>query len=294
MFLPVTAIIPLSERPLLVREAIASVLRGSFLPKELIVVLSPSSPPLSSEQSPSSLDRLAVEDILKPENIAQISQHKALGLETQILFCKTPYPASARNMGARHAKQPWLAFLDSDDLWHRDKLQKQWEYLKKRPQLRACHSREKWLSFSSLLKQPSHLKARGGVFLKAAFSYCLISPSALFIHKETFQKLGAFDESFEVCEDFEFFLRYLKDFPIGLCGGPPLLTKCSGNWPQLSKKYHSMDLWRIRALFKFLQNFGEGLRSDEREAAMASLKRKIAIVKKGALARSATSRLRKL
>ena len=36
------------------------------------------------------------------------------------------------------------------------------------------------------------------------------------IRKKIFFALGAFREDFEVCEDFEFFLRYLHFYPIGL------------------------------------------------------------------------------
>ena len=34
-------------------------------------------------------------------------------------------PAMARNCGADMAKGEWIAFQDSDDIWHDDKLQKQ-------------------------------------------------------------------------------------------------------------------------------------------------------------------------
>lgn len=38
-------------------------------------------------------------------------------------------PAAARNQGVKMATRPWLAFLDSDDLWFEDSLQTQLELL---------------------------------------------------------------------------------------------------------------------------------------------------------------------
>lgn len=39
--------------------------------------------------------------------------------------------AVSRNRALREAKGKWIAFLDSDDLWHREKLQKQISFMKK-------------------------------------------------------------------------------------------------------------------------------------------------------------------
>ena len=161
---------------------------------------------------------------------------------------------------------------------------KQWQYLIKRPHLKACHNLEQWIKSGNHLKQPQHLRPRRGRFLQAAFSHCLISCSALLIHKETFQQCGGFDESFEVCEDFAFFLHFLKDYPIGLVN-EKLTIKRAGNWPQLSKKYHSLDALRVLAILKFLEAHGSTLKQQEWEAGIAAMKNKITILNKGAARR---------
>ena len=108
------------------------------------------------------------------------------------------------------------------------------------------------------------------------------------IRKETFFNLGAFREDFEICEDFEFFLRYLHFYPIGLVKTydqnqeeQALTIKRSGGWPQLSKKYHSMDKWRIRAIILYLNKYQEVIDEETRQAALSSLFRKRAIIQNG-------------
>ena len=39
--------------------------------------------------------------------------------------------AISRNIALQNAKGKWIAFLDSDDLWHPEKLEKQIEFMKK-------------------------------------------------------------------------------------------------------------------------------------------------------------------
>ncbi|WP_158628864.1 glycosyltransferase family 2 protein [Dyella choica] len=44
-------------------------------------------------------------------------------------------PSAARNRGWESASQPWIAFLDADDMWHPQKLKLQMEALAKDPQI---------------------------------------------------------------------------------------------------------------------------------------------------------------
>ena len=46
--------------------------------------------------------------------------------------------AATRNYGIRQARGRWIAFLDSDDLWRKDKLQKQMALLDKYPEASPC------------------------------------------------------------------------------------------------------------------------------------------------------------
>ena len=48
--------------------------------------------------------------------------------------------AAARNFGARQATSEWIAFLDHDDLWMRNKLERQMEELARHPEADICYT----------------------------------------------------------------------------------------------------------------------------------------------------------
>ena len=203
------------------------------------------------------------------------------GIYLRMISCSKFGVSAARNLGVACSFSPWIAFLDSDDLWHQDKLEEQWEYLKKRPHLHACHNREEWNKHGLKLKQPTSLRPRLGRFLTASFFHCLVSCSSLIIRKNIFEKCGCFDESFEVCEDFLFFLNYLIFYPIGLIPRE-LTTKRSGNWAQLSTSRPCLDEERIRAVLIFLGKNRSGLNLSEYRAAQSACQIKLGILKQGA------------
>ena len=206
------------------------------------------------------------------------------GIHFRMICCSKKGVSAARNLGVSRSMNSWIAFLDSDDLWHRDKLEKQWEYLKKRPHLHACHNWEEWNKHGNKLKQPTHLRPRIGRFLAASFFHCLVSCSSLLIRKTILEKCGCFDESFEVCEDFLFFLNYLAFYPIGLVP-EELTTKRSGGWSQLSSSRSCLDEERIRAILIFLGAHCSKLNPSEYQAAQEACQNKLKILKQGAAKR---------
>lgn len=266
----VAVIIPVAGRPALLREAIRSVLVGSQLPGELIVVVNSQGP-----------EREADRDAASEE--FQIHQSRLpRGLTLKILFSERSGPAAARNEGVAATDRRWIAFLDSDDLWKPKKLELQMEYLRKRPHLQGCQTLEEWWKDGELLRQPARLRPGLGTFYGAAMENCLVSPSSVVLKREVLQALSGFNESYPVCEDFELWLRYLRRFSMGLLD-LPLTVKRSGGWKQLSRETHSMDRYRIQAIL-------EQARTNGIPAGLGERARQICMEKFGILEQGAKKR----
>ena len=159
--------------------------------------------------------------------------------------------SAARNKGIVQASNDWIAFLDSDDSWKKDKLQLQVAYHKQNPQILFSHTAEVWMRDAKIVKQKrKHQKPQGFCFYEN-LDFCKIAPSTVIFHKKIVDDIGLFDETLVVCEDYDMWLRILKKYPIGFVG-EALTTKYAGDYEQLSFSYQAMDQFRLKALQKHL------------------------------------------
>jgi glycosyltransferase involved in cell wall biosynthesis len=160
--------------------------------------------------------------------------------------------STARNNGVMMASNEWIAFLDSDDTWHPKKLAFQVAHHKKYPDTLVSYTDEVWIRNDKEWPIPKKFHKPDKVSFEDSLGYCNIAPSSVLINKQCFERLGGFDESFEVCEDYDLWLRILRENTIDLVP-QKLINKYGGSDDQLSQKYKFLDRWHIRSLFKHVE-----------------------------------------
>ncbi len=224
----VSVVIPTYNRAGFIKEAIDSVLAQTYSELELIVV------------DDGSIDE--TEKILLPyKNKIHLLKQENKGV------------SAARNLGIAQAKGEWVAFLDSDDLWKKDKLAKQMLWLRLHQQVLICHTDEIWSRGGERVHPlKKHAKPHGWIFEKC-LPMCVVSPSSVVIHKSLFEKYGTFDESLPACEDYDLWLRFAAKVTFGFVP-EKLLTKRGGREDQLSTQHWGLDRFRVQSLVKLIQS----------------------------------------
>ncbi|MDP1808381.1 MAG: glycosyltransferase [Actinomycetota bacterium] len=197
----VSVVIPTHNRAALLRKAIDSVLAQTHQEFEIIVVDNG-----STDETREMVGGYVAKD-------ARVRYHYQENSGS---------PVSPRNKAAALARGTYLAFLDSDDLWLRDKLARQLAKFAEEPDTAIVYSDfymmdkdgGRGANFFSL-GQPH----RGQVFPRLLVKNFIPTSTAM-IKKTAFAEAGGMDERYRIAHDIDLYLKIASKYPVDYCDQP--------------------------------------------------------------------------
>jgi glycosyltransferase involved in cell wall biosynthesis len=222
-----TVVIPTYQRADLVSQAVQSVLSQTCQDFEIVVVDDGSPEPIS----------LALDD----DRLRVVRHDRNRG------------PSAARNTGIRAARGELVAFLDSDDLWFSEKLEKQ-AALMKDPAYGACVT---GFEYDTEEGHSVEITRKPRSWLRELAMGCRLSPgTTLAVRRACYEAVGLYDEALPRHEDHDWLLRFIQQFDIGVVGEPLARVRRAGQPSgHTMEKADLMIIERHRGLFYSLGRF---------------------------------------
>ena len=192
----VSVIIPTFNRGKFLRKAIESVLSQSFQGFELIIV----------DDGSTDNTRSVVDDYI--QHFKGVIRYRHIDKKNA---------AAARNVGIHMSRGSFLAFLDSDDYWHEEKLAKQIAFLEANPLKGLVHTGVEFIHMdeyveTDILPIPTALARNSADCLRGDH----IIHMTVMGRREVFDNEGCFDESFLTTHDTELWIRLAEKTEIGV------------------------------------------------------------------------------
>lgn len=178
------------------------------------------------------------------------SQDSRIGL--LVLERNHGLPAAPRNRGVASARSPWVAFLDSDDLWHPQKLELQLEALCEAKAAFSCTAMRDFPDGTEVIdaevKRP--LRKHWIAFADHRIKGRIPASSVILSSKLACQFPFEENRSYKAVEDYHCWLRVLYSGQLCLKLDEPLL-----NYRRIPGQISGSKLTMMRRVFHVHRNF---------------------------------------
>jgi len=178
----VSIIIPCYNAEKTIVRALKSILIQSYRDYEIILV----------DDGSTDNTKKAIEYFLQDKDV-----------KYRYIYQENAGPSKARNVGVKNASGEYVAFLDSDDEWHQDKLKIQMQIIEDK-KLNFLGSTYQYNQFTYKVKRDIKVEVYSfnSLLIKTRFS-----TPGIVMSKEFFISLGGFDNELKYAEDNDLWLR---------------------------------------------------------------------------------------
>jgi glycosyltransferase involved in cell wall biosynthesis len=229
-------------------------------------------------QTHASLELIVVDDGSKDDTAAIVERYAAADPRVQLIRCRNSgKPSIARNIGIEHATGDYLSFLDSDDVWHPERLARTVAGMRAHPEWTAAfHDLDlidtagnkigpTYLENSQFLSAAArHLQALGDgwydcgerFFVFMSLRYAAVHTQSIIIdRRRAGPALLRFDEDYIICEDTDLWLRlalqgrfgYLDSVLSGYRQHPTSITRKELLFAEQALLFHENNYARVQA-----------------------------------------------
>lgn len=199
----VSVIIPTYNRASLLSQAIRSVINQTYKNWQLLII----------DDGSADDTRKVVEEFIRKD------------LRIRYFYQENKGQVCAMNLGIKNSKGDYIAFLDDDDEWLPEKLEKQIEKMKSDKLVGLVYTDAIILDGKTNSNKRSDIaKTQSGFIYEDLLIRNFITASSVLVRKEVFEKLGLFDESFIIkitqIQDYDMWLRIAKHYKIEYISEP--------------------------------------------------------------------------
>lgn len=233
----VSIIMPTYNHAEFITEAIESVFRQTYKCFELIII-----------------NNYSTDDTEKIVNSYDEDRIKYLRFQNRGII------AASRNLGIKNSTGKYIAFLDSDDIWLPEKLEKQVALMENNVEMALSYVLYSKLHQNGIIKgefpYPTH-RAQGHIFLNQ-YLLNVIANSGAMVRASVLNKVGLFDENPKLVsvEDAELWLRISQTRNVGLVDKDILLIYRVGGNNIYYRKLYEKHKRRMYLARKYLQYVG--------------------------------------
>lgn len=157
---------------------------------------------LAAQEGAADLDVIVIDDGSSDDTRERVREFQTACPDLPLRYFYQDHAgiSAARNRGILSAEGDWIAFLDSDDLWHPEKLKRQLAYLKEHPLCQIVFAR-----YENFIDLPEGAPDGDQKKITELTDHRYLA-SAL-VRKELFETNGPFSPELTVGEDTEWVLR---------------------------------------------------------------------------------------